>query len=144
MKYLTLFLALNFLGCATARTWVISEYKDGGVIGYENYNPSQDGGAKILKKIKCLDHKMTSNPIMRGYAQPSAYQAYSSGLIIPLDGGQYEWREYHYTCNIKNKTTKSYSSDSSSYCSKSCEDMYSRGELINGLTVESCILQSCG
>lgn len=99
---------LFLLSCATPRAWVISQYDGGGAIGYQNYNPASDGGQLISNLLQCIDHKRTWNGIKQGYATPTTYQAYSNGYgsatVVPLDGGAYEWAEYHYQCNQNNKS----------------------------------------
>ncbi|MCM2353975.1 MAG: hypothetical protein NDI63_10210 [Pseudobdellovibrio sp.] len=146
-----LFICLFFLsGCATARVWVISQDEGGGVIGYQNYNSASDNGIKIKQLLQCLDHKMTYNPIRQGYSAPTAYQAYNNGYgfttIYPLDGGSYEWGEYHYRCLSKiSSSVQSITPESPSLneCKKTCEGMKSRRELAYWLTISDCVKKIC-
>jgi len=141
--------SLLTFGCATPRAWVISQYKGGGIIGYQNYNPANDNGIKIKKLLQCQDHRMTSNPLKTGYIPPSAYQAYNNGYgmttVYPLDGGYYEWREYHYTCNDSRlyKSESQNNEISADDCKKSCEDMKVNGELVYWMSITECIRRLC-
>ncbi len=154
-KYFKLFLFLNLsliTSCVSPRLWIVSRTDNDGIIGYQNYNPKSDGGKRISELVHCKNHTMTSNPIKQGYAHPTVYQSYNSGYgmttIYPVDGGSYEWAEYHYRCNSKfsENTNEIFISSRASMNSKLteneakmiCEEMYNKGELVVGMTIKDC------
>lgn len=142
MRYLLLVIFL--VGCASPRVWIISQDDVGGVIGYQNYDPSTDKGIRIKQLLQCVDHRMTSNPIKQGYSAPTMYHAYSNGYglttVYPLDGGTYEWAEYHYRCNSRYTGSKPQSFEG---CKLNCVYMKNKGELASFMTVEECVTRMC-
>ena len=131
-----------FYGCASPRVWVMSQFDGGGVIGYQNYAPSSDNGRRIFKLLQCADHKMTYNTVKQGYSAPTTYQAYNYGYgmtsVVPLDGGAYEWGEYHYTCNKRDLNANSTNSE---YCEESCK--LDKNKRLMTISIEECIHRFC-
>lgn len=145
IKVNLVWLLLSLSSCATPRIWIISQQQDSGVIGYQNYDPKTDKGGKISRLVHCIDHNLIANPIKHGYSQPSTYQAYNNGYgmttIYPLDGGAYQWREYHYTCNKKDRIILPSDTD---YCEATCIQDVAKGMYRPNVTAEMCINKFCG
>lgn len=138
--------------CASPRVWIISEEIDGGIIGYQNYNPAKDNGLRIKSLLQCKDHRLTANPIKQGYSQPTGYSVinngYGYGSVVPWDGGAYEWGEYHYRCNSKplqlSDSQRSIPTSSDpDFCIKNCEIDVRQGNFANGMTQIECVARFC-
>lgn len=82
-------------GCASPRAWVQAVTPSGGIIGYQNYNPSSDNGARINALIRCPSHRLVWSGLRSSTTAPAYYL--TNNFIIPLSEN-IEWAEYHYEC----------------------------------------------
>lgn len=90
-------LVLLIQGCASPRAWVQAITPSGGIIGYQNYNPSSDNGARINALISCPSHRMVWSGLKSSATAPAYYM--TNNFIVPLSEN-IQWAEYHYECTV--------------------------------------------
>lgn len=97
MRIITLLSFLFLSACASPRVWLSKDDGDTGIVSYENYDPSSDGGKRISNLIPCRNFKMTANPIYRSVGPNQGYSMVGN-TAVAWGGEVSERAEYHYRC----------------------------------------------
>ena len=97
MKKLICVVCLLLLqACASPRAWVQEVTPNGGIIGYQNYDPRSDNQARINALVHCRNHTMVWSGL-KSRSSPPGYVVVEN-VIVPISG-DVQWAEYHYVCN---------------------------------------------
>lgn len=81
--------------CASPQVWVQEVTPNGGVIGYQSYDPRSDGQARINALVHCKNHTMVWSGLKSANTAPG--YAFIGNMMVPV-ANTVQWAEYHYVC----------------------------------------------